>query len=165
VALALLTGCYTLEPVSRTTPALGERVALDINDAGRVALGGSMGPEIGQLEGTLIQRDNGDYLLGVTSVTLLRGGAQVWKGEQVHIKPEYVSQMYERKLSKPRTIALTAAGVAGAALIASQGLLGSGAKDQPPDHMDSNTTNRIPRTIHLTVLSIALPRFSFFGRP
>ena len=61
-----------LEPIRGSSPVLGTRVALDVNDVGRVALGGSMGPEIDRVEGRLIERDNGEYLLGVTSVSLLR---------------------------------------------------------------------------------------------
>jgi hypothetical protein len=36
------------------TPAVGEKVAFDVNDAGRVALGGSLGPEIAQIEGRVV---------------------------------------------------------------------------------------------------------------
>lgn len=156
--LGLLGGCTTLEPLRGASPAVGSRVAIDVNDAGRVALGGSMGPEIGQVEGTLIQRDNGDYLLGVTSVSFLRGGVQVWKGEEVHIKSDYVSGMYERKLSKSRTIGLAAASVGAVALIASQSLLGSGQSgSSDPIPTDTGSTRRSPGRIHLTLLSIGLP--------
>jgi hypothetical protein len=133
---------------------------MDVNDAGRVALGGSMGPEIGQVEGTLIQRSNGDYLLGVTSVSFLRGGVQVWKGEEVHIKPDYVSTVYERRLSKGRTFALAAAGVGAVALIATQNLLGSGESAINEQHNDTSNTRRSPGKIHLTLLSIGLPGLS-----
>lgn len=159
LVLGLLAGCYTLQPVRGASPVVGSRVALDVNDAGRVALGGSMGPEIGQVEGTLIQRGNGDYLLGVTSVSFLRGGVQVWKGEQVHIKPEYVSTVYERRLSKGRTIALAAAGAGAVALIASQNLLGGGdhANDQEIPR-DTSVSHRLPgKTAHFTLFSIRLP--------
>ncbi len=161
----LLMGCYTLEPITGPSPAPGSRVAFSVNDVGRVALGGSMGPEIDQVEGTLIQRDNGDYFLGVNSVTLLRGGVQVWKGEQVHIKNEYFSTIYERKLSKPRTIALAAATAGAIVLIASQNLLGAGdvgSAERP--RSDSGATSRSP-VIHLTLWSFALPRLSPIGRP
>ena len=47
----LLAGCYTLQPARGVTPEIGARVAFDVNDAGRVVLGGSMGPEIDQVEG------------------------------------------------------------------------------------------------------------------
>jgi hypothetical protein len=140
-------------------------VAFDVNDVGRVALGGSMGPEIAQIEGTLIQQSNGEYLLGVNSISLLRGGVQVWKGEQVHIKPEYVSTIYERRLDKPKTLLLAAGGAALITAIATQGIFGSG--NIPPEqmHPDTNVTRRSPPPLHIPILSFALPRIPFLGRP
>ena len=84
-----LVGCYALQPTRGTVPQPGTVIGLDINDAGRVALGGSMGPEISQVEGRLLQADNTEYVVGVTALHLLQGGEQVWHGEQVHVKKEY----------------------------------------------------------------------------
>lgn len=135
-SVAVITGCYTLRPALGTTPEVGSLVAFDLNDAGRVALGGSMGPEIAQVEGRLMEKDNGDYLLAVSSVRLLRGGEQVWSGEQVRLKPEYLGTTYEKKFSMGRSIALGAIGVGGfAGFLVSRSLLGSGRSpgDQPGD--------------------------------
>jgi hypothetical protein len=140
-------------------------VAFDVNDVGRVALGGSMGPEIAQIEGTLIQQSNGEYLLGVNSISLLRGGIQVWKGEQVHIRPEYVSTMYERRLDKPKTFLVAAVGAGLIAAVATQGLLGSGSTAVDQMHPDSNAARRLPPPLRISILSFALPRIPFLGRP
>src|SRR5258705_7249995 len=110
---ATLAGCYTLAPVRGVVPEPGMRVAFDLSDAGRVALGPSMGAEIMQIEGRLIERTSDDYLVAVSAVRTLRGGEQVWTGERVHLKPGYVSTMYERKFSTGRTIAATAITVGG----------------------------------------------------
>jgi hypothetical protein len=128
-------GCYTLEPATAPVPALvGTQVAFDINDAGRVALGGSMGPEIGQVEGRLVAKDSTDYLIAVSTVRLLRGGEQVWRGEEIRIKSEYVSSVYERRYSRGRSIALSAIGAGLAAAIATRGIIGGGQDDprKPP---------------------------------
>lgn len=122
----LLTGCYTLQPATGITPEIGDELAFDINDVGRVALGGAMGPEIAQIEGRLISRENADFLIGVTSIHTLRSGDQVWKGEQVRIKSEYVGSIYERHFSRARTITLGAVGAAAVALIVTRSLAGSG---------------------------------------
>jgi len=53
---ALLAGCYTLQPAGGVVPSVGTQVAFDVNDVGRLALGGSMGPEIGQIEGRVVQK-------------------------------------------------------------------------------------------------------------
>jgi hypothetical protein len=160
--LVLASACYTLEPVRGSSPVPGTQIALDVNDAGRVALGGSMGPEIDRVEGRLLERTNGEYLLGVTSVSLLRGGVQTWSGEQVVVKPEFVSTVYERRLSKVRTGLFAAAIVGSVVAIASQDLLTSGTEDEP-DNTDTLKTNRIPRVKHLTLLSIPLSRLPLFG--
>jgi hypothetical protein len=121
-----LVGCYTLQPSRGVAPEIGERVAFDVNDAGRAALGGSMGPEIGQIEGRLLQRDTTQYLVAVSAVHLLRGGEQTWSGEPVRIKPEYVATTYRRHFASGRTIALSALGAGAVAFIVTRSLIGSG---------------------------------------
>src|SRR5262245_20986479 len=91
----LLAGCYTLQPASGVAP-LGAIVAFDINDVGRVALGGAVGPEIGTIEGRLLNTADGEYTVAVKSVKYLRGGTQVWSGEPVAIKKDFVGNSYIR---------------------------------------------------------------------
>jgi len=113
----LVAGCYNLEPAPGPTPKAGTNVALDITDAGRVALGGSMGPEISQVNGLLLSVDTTEYVVSVKEVKLLRGGTQVWQGEPVHIRTSSVSRVYLRTFSRTRTIALVSiVAIAGAAL-------------------------------------------------
>jgi hypothetical protein len=121
-----LVGCYTLQPARVITPEIGERVAFDVNDAGRAALGGSMGPEIDQIEGRLLQKDTSQYLVAVSAVRLLRGGEQTWSGEPVRIKSVYVAKTYRRHFATGRTIALGALGAGAVALIVTSSLLGGG---------------------------------------
>ena len=120
-------------------------MAFDINDAGRLALGGTMGPEIAQVEGRLVERGTADYLVKVTAVHLLRGGEQTWSGESIRIKSEYVTSVYEKKFSAGRSVALGAVGVGIAAAIAGRSILGGGQADPgktPPD--TGHTTRRRP---------------------
>jgi len=142
-----LAGCYSLQPTGGPVPQLGTIIGLDLNDAGRAALGGSMGPEIGQVEGRLIQKDSGEFVVAVTDLHLLRGGDQVWGGVSVHIKSGYVSSVYERRFSATRSAALAAAGVGVVAIIATRGLIGLGSTDQsggkaPGDTMQSQRRPR-----------------------
>jgi hypothetical protein len=136
-------GCYTLQPTGGPVPQAGKIIGLDINDAGRVALGGAMGPSIGQIEGRLVQKDSSEYVVAVTAVHLLRGGDQVWRGEAVHIKTEFVSSVYERRFSKARSAALAAIGIGAVAIIASRSLLGLG--DQDPGKMTDTTAQTLRR--------------------
>ena len=130
---ALTAGCYSLQPTVGVTPDAGVRIAFDINDAGRVALGGSMGPEIDQVEGRLLEKSSDEYLVSVTNVRFLRGGYQVWKGEQVRINSTHVRSAYIRKLSPTRSVILGTVLAGGfVAFMASRGLIGGGnTGDQP----------------------------------
>src|SRR5207237_10572640 len=87
-------------------PPAGAEMALDINGAGRIALGGSMGPEIARIEGRLVEGDSSAYTVAVRAITLLNGGDQTWRGERVQLKTEYVSAHYERRRSPVRAIAM-----------------------------------------------------------
>jgi len=152
-------GCYTLEPAAGVAPELGTNVAFDVNDVGRVALGGAMGPEIAQIEGRLISKegDGADYLVAVSAVRLLRGGEQVWRGEQIHIKSEYVTKIYLRRYSRGRTIALSAAGIGAVAILASASILGSGGLDPDPPLPDTGVGRRVPRPRSLPPRSMHFP--------
>lgn len=128
--MLLLTGCYTLRPVGSASPEPGDRLALDLNDQGRLALGGTMGPEIAQIEGPLVENGNSEYLIAVRSVKLLRGGEQTWSGERVRVSRDFVNTVYVREFSKGRTIAASAVAVGVvAAFFLSRDLFGLGQND------------------------------------
>jgi hypothetical protein len=124
-AVVLVVGCYSLQPAGGVTPQPGTAVGFDITDVGRVALGGSMGPEISQIEGRLLDRDSTGYVIAVSAIHLLNGGDQTWSGEQVRLKPEYVASVYERRFSAGRSLVAGAAGLGVVAIIAARSLLGS----------------------------------------
>ena len=69
-------------------------------------------PEISKVEGRLLDSENGDYIVGVTSVRTIRYGLQVWSGERVRIQQAHVARTYQRRLSRSRTamFGLAAAG-------------------------------------------------------
>lgn len=141
-----MTGCYTLEPVMSPAPTVGSRLALDVTDVGRVALGGTIGPEIAQIEGHLVEPANGEYVLAVREVRFLRGGSQVWTGEQVRIKKEYVGRTYERKFHRGRTIALATVMTSGLLAVAiSQDLFGLGSLNEPGPRETIINTDFRPR--------------------
>jgi hypothetical protein len=137
LALALLlAGCSSLQPVQGPVPAPGTRLAFDVNDAGRVALGGAMGPEIAQVEGQLLGNENGAYLVAVSGVTYLRGGHQTWSGETVRLRPEYIGNTYERKASTGRSIAMGVATVGGFTVFLVGRSLVTGGQDEDDDGDD-----------------------------
>ena len=130
----LVAGCYALQPVRGATPETGTNMAFDVTDAGRVELAATMGPEIDQIEGRLLNAANGEYIVSVSGVRFLRGGHQAWTGERVGIKKEYVARTYERRFSKGRTLALSAALVGAVALAFGTDLVSFGGEGEtPPD--------------------------------
>lgn len=143
--LVWLTACYSFAPVINSTLPLGTVVALDITDAGRVALGGSMGPEIGQVEGRLVQNTNGEYIVAVSTVKYLRGGEQKWTGERISIKSEHVSSVKERRFSKKRSGIFAGAALSAVALLITRSIIGSGQSDPGKMPGDTLQSVRIPR--------------------
>ena len=118
----LVSGCFTMQPVHNVTPAPGTGVAINVNDAGRVALAPSMGRELDQIRGNLVRQDSDTYYIAVTSVDFLHGGTQTWTGEVVPIKSAYANDFLMQKFSAPRTIAAAAVIVTAAAVMTKQGL-------------------------------------------
>ena len=104
-----------------------------------------MGPEIDRVEGVLLQRDSAEYLLAVTGIRTIRGGEQVWSGEKVHVKSEFVTGVFERRLSKGRTLIASVIGAGAMAYIFTQALQGSGKLDPATVHVDSaHALRRLP---------------------
>ena len=143
---ALLAGCYTLRPAGGATVTPGEVVALDINDQGRVALGGAIGPEIARIEGRLVGNDPEEYLLSVRRLEFLRGGEQSWAGERVRIRRDFVGNVYERQLSRSRSYTLATVIVAGAvAFFLTRDLFGLGSEPGDDDDDKPQPTELIWR--------------------
>jgi len=94
-----------------------------------------MGPEISQVQGRLLESENGGYVVGVTSVKTFTRGIQVWSGERVRIEKQYVARTYERKFSRARTMAFGLVAVGGAVFVFGRalGVNFSGGGDPPPD--------------------------------
>ena len=115
-------------------PKVGERMAFDISDLGRVYLGGLVGPEIDQIEGRLLEAPNGGFDIGVIAVKNLRGDVQVWSGEKLHLEKDHVARVYERKFSRGRTAVRSLIAVAGVIAVFGKdlGVVGGANKPVPP---------------------------------
>lgn len=144
LAGAGLTGCYTLQVSQGTLLTTGSQVAFDITDAGRLALAGQVGPEIAQVEGRLFAVENDEFVIAVSHVKLLRGGDQVWKGERIRVRSGHVSRMYERRLSRGRTVVASAIGAGAVVFIVTRAIVGAGLGDEGILPMDSVGTQRRP---------------------
>ena len=126
-ALLALPACYDYLPVA-TVPSVGENVALDVNDKGRVELADRFGPGLLRVEGRLAADSSEQYVMNVYGVTEIDGSSSVWSGERLRIPHEYVAQVRGRELSKSKTIIAAAAATAAVVgFIASRALTSSGA--------------------------------------
>ena len=145
VTLLGLTGCYTMQPVSEQPFPLGITVELVINGAGRAAPRPVMGPAVAEVQGRLVQKDSVGYTLAVTQLGLMRDGTQVWSGERVSIKSEYVNSVTERRFSRARTAVVTAAVLGVVAVVFTQSIKGSLFGDDGKVPSDTAVAVRYPR--------------------
>lgn len=136
-----LAGCYSLSPLRGAEPRLGSQVAFDVNDTGRVALGGTMGPQIMQIEGQLVEKDSGGYVLSVSTVRLVGGGYQVWSGERVRLDSRFLGPAYQRRLSLSRTLGMGVVGAGGIAAFVAGFSWATGGNDPHPLPGDSSNTS------------------------
>ncbi len=108
-------------------------------------MGSVMVPEIAQIEGQLIGLDANEYEIAITTVRFLRGGQQVWKGERVRMKKDYIGRLYEKQFSAGRTMIAGVAGASVIAYVAGRALVGAGLGDvKPPSDTGGGDMNRRP---------------------
>lgn len=110
--------CYVNAPADLSARPLapGDLVALDISDQGRVGLSERFGAGVTQIEGRLRAMSATAFELNVTRVSYVRDGESQWAGERVTIDRQHVGRVYERRLSRQRTV--VAAGVAIGSIVA-----------------------------------------------
>jgi len=96
-------GCYTyaVKPVSDVSQ--NATVTADINDAGRVALGQRVGPEVMRVEGKVVERSDTSVRLLVSEVTYLNGSTQEWQGQEVGLRAQDMKSVTQRSFSRSRT--------------------------------------------------------------
>lgn len=138
--MLLNVGCYTYQPFVQGGPQPGQRVALELTDQGRAALGDQLGPGVLSVEGTLQGMQSDQYVVGVSRVTTISTGTANWGGERVRIPVSDVARSQLRTLSRGRTVLLVGAVVAGlTAFILTRSLSGGG-------FLPSDTTSKQPQS-------------------
>lgn len=128
----LLPACYVYAPVS-ASPEPGMRLAIELNDVGRVGMANNVGPEVARVEGLVQSRSESVYVIRVSEVVGLYGARTRWSGEPVTLRPEYMRSVRERRLSRGRTAMLVSGlAVAFGTFVATRNLLGLGGTNAPP---------------------------------
>jgi hypothetical protein len=129
-AVQLMTACFQYVPV-RTDPAPGVRVALEINDEGRVALAPALGPGVVRIEGVLVATESDVLVVDAMMVTQLRLRPTAVDRIRVRVARAHVVLTEERRMSRKRTIlAVGGAVVAVVSFFVSKGWFG---RSTPPD--------------------------------
>jgi hypothetical protein len=105
-ALLLQVGCYTYLPLQTSVPATGKRIAVVLNDRGRLALGDRLGSAIDRVDALFVQRDSLSVTLEVYRTIDLRGTAVTWTGERVQVPRDGITGYQERQFSRRRTTLL-----------------------------------------------------------
>lgn len=131
--LHLCTACYQYVPI-RSAPTVGSRVALEINDDGRIALRDQLGPGIVRLEGRLSAVYGDSMVVEALNVTQIRGQALPVANVLVRVSPQHVERMDERRLSRSRTwLVIGGAAAIVATFLLSGGFGGRTPTNKPPD--------------------------------
>jgi hypothetical protein len=81
-----------------------DRVAADISDVGRVALGGQMGTEVARIEGEVVQRSDSAVQVMVSEVRYLNGTSNKWEGQEVTLHPQDIKTLSQRTYSKQQSV-------------------------------------------------------------
>lgn len=120
VLTALLTvasGCYKYVPVTNLDQQVGSRIRVSLSDRGTADLARHLGPAVAELEGQLVQSENGDMTLAVASTQNHSGIENFWNGERVDVPRDFVVRMQERKFSTLRTTLFVGSMLAGGILL------------------------------------------------
>lgn len=131
-----LTGCYTYvqRPVAEAAP--NTRVAAEISDAGRIALGEQMGSEVARIEGEVVQSSDSAMHLMVSEVRYLNGTSNKWEGQEVTLRPQDIKAFSQRTYSKQQSVimAIVVGGAIALAIAAAAftGLIGGNSGQDKP---------------------------------
>lgn len=115
--LAVSVGCHRYVSVDASVPPVGEPVALDISDEGRVALRDRIGPGVDRIEGRMVGVDGNEYLVSVSHIEQLNGPRSPWAGEVMRLDRGLVDRVQRREVSTTRTLALVGGIAAGVAIL------------------------------------------------
>jgi hypothetical protein len=109
----LLSACYSLQPARPGAVNPGGEIVVRLTDQGRASVATTVGRDASLLRGNLMRRDNGTYVMALTSVEFSGGGSRFFPGDSTRIADADVAELFVNRVSKPRSIIVaTAAAIA-----------------------------------------------------
>jgi hypothetical protein len=147
VAVCGLAGCYEYKPLVIAPPPVGEQVALEITDQGRVTLSERFGQGLSEIQGRLVSAQGNEYVLNVFRVSQLSGSSASWSGETTRIDRSFIGRVKGRQFSPFRTTLLSVVSAAGVYLLVSRGLTGMYTGDKPEEPVTPPLSVRLPRRL------------------
>jgi hypothetical protein len=112
-ALLLNTACYTYNAYQAAELASGQRIVVTLNEAGRQSLATELGDSVARAEGDVVSVSASGVRMRVTDVEFMSESSAPRSHVDVTIPNSEFNSVTTRRLSIPRTAALTAVIVAG----------------------------------------------------
>jgi hypothetical protein len=132
--------CHTYLPPQEVVPAAGHEVAMELNDRGRLLVGGQLGESVMEVQGRIVGSTDSAVTLSVSRTVLMAGSSAVWSGENVSVPREGVRTFRIREFSRSRTMVASGAFVLGLVVVGlGISLIGTG--NGRPDGGGPCTTN------------------------
>jgi hypothetical protein len=124
LVLVAASACYEYRPLETAGPVVGEPVALQITDRGRVQLSDRFGPGLSEIRGRLVSNADNQYVVNVDRVWEINGASTAWSGEETRLDQSLVGMVKGRQLSTTRTVLLSGIGAGLAYFMVSRSLTG-----------------------------------------
>jgi hypothetical protein len=138
-----LAACFQYVPANTEAVPNGSRISFGVTDPGRVALTDAVGPGVQRIEGRLVNTNDTALVLSVLAIEHVDLRVPIkWRGEQVAVPRNYVTDVREWRLSKSRSwllAGLIAVGAVVASQIAIKGFGSDSGDDGPPDPPGQST--------------------------
>jgi hypothetical protein len=137
--------CYEYRPLETAAPVVGEPVALQITDRGRVQLSERFGPGLAEVRGRLVSNSDNQYVVNVDRVWEINGASTAWSGEETRLDQSFVGMVKGRQLSTTRSVLLGGLGAGLAVFMATRSLQGHFRQDPDTTTLpDPPLSNRRP---------------------
>jgi hypothetical protein len=112
-AAGLQVGCYNYLPLRRSGVVPSSHLAVTLSESGSEDLARYLGPNALVVTGRYLGATDRGLTLSVESVESRRGDIAHWAGETIVVPSEYIREVAQREVSRPKTVLLAGAALLG----------------------------------------------------